>query len=382
MGKLRASASMRLKALWAVLCKPPSVKAPEGRIEAIDLARGMAVTLMILSHGVNGLLQFDQIPEWGMVPIHLVTKFASSLFIIVFGVALAVAFLPHVRSPDWPRMRQKLLLRGLVVFFWYKVLTIAEMVHLYEPSDIVDALLYRAFPVYVEILGFYAIALMWIPFVLPLWSRVSLLLRLASPVIMAAVSWFLLQHFDFWGSEPLQAILVEHENHYTWGQISRAPLVLSGLLIGELVLFSHRQFRARVVLAGGLVAFSGLLFLVFQVLATPDVYQQLMAIALNAGKHPPELMFMLFSCGGALFLLSLALLGGNRLASILRPITLIGTDALKAFVFHIFVIFVVLRYLLGLWLVLSYAQVLTLTVSLVFGTALWIKITSWVEAKG
>lgn len=377
----RASAWGKLEALRALLWRPVSVSPPDSRIEAIDLARGIAVTLMILSHGVNGLLRFDQIPEWGMVPIHLVTKFSSSLFIMVFGIALAVAFLPHTQSPDWPRRRQKLLLRGLVVLFWYKVLTIAEMVHLYEPSDIVDALLYQAFPVYVEILGFYAIALLWIPFLLPLWSRLPLVLRLASPVIMAALYWYLTRNFHFWGSVPLQAVLVEHEDLYTWGQISRGPLVLIGLLIGELVLFCHRRVRARVALAGFLAASSGIMFLVFFWLAGPDLYQQLMAIAMNAGKHPPELRFMLFSVGGALLLLSLAILGGKRLASALRPISIIGTDALKAFVFHIFVIFVVLRYLLGLWQALSYGQVLILTLFLIFGTALWIRITTWVEAK-
>ncbi|WP_220348819.1 heparan-alpha-glucosaminide N-acetyltransferase domain-containing protein [Alkalilimnicola ehrlichii] len=68
------------------------VGAHNGRIRAIDWARGAAVSLMIVSHGVNGLLSFDQIPIWHMVPVHLVTKISSSLFILVFGVALAVAF--------------------------------------------------------------------------------------------------------------------------------------------------------------------------------------------------------------------------------------------------------------------------------------------------
>lgn len=70
-----------------------------GRIGAIDLARGFAVCLMILSHGTNGLMPLDDFPAWGQVPIHAITKFSSSLFVIVFGIALAVAFVPKTSAP-------------------------------------------------------------------------------------------------------------------------------------------------------------------------------------------------------------------------------------------------------------------------------------------
>lgn len=351
-----------------------------GRIAAIDLARGVAVCLMILSHGVNGMLTFEQFPDWGMVPIHLVTKFSSSLFILVFGIAMAVAYLPRVDARDWPRRRLKLMLTGLVVLFWYKALTVVEMSHLHEPEEIVDALLYRRFPSYVEILGFYAIALLWVPLLLPLWARLPLALRLASPAAMAAVAYLLYQHFHFWGNEPLQALLVEHPDHYTWGQLARGPLILVGLLIGELVLRLYRAPRPRLALATLLAAAAAALLGSFLLLATPGLGEQLWAVALNEGKHPPELLFMLFSVGGALAVLALAVLGGERLAAALQPVTLIGSAPLQAFIFHIVVIFVGFRYLLDLWLQLSYGQVLLLTLLLLIGTALWISITRWVRA--
>ena len=71
----------------------PRLPRAEGRIDAIDLARGIAIGLMILSHTVSGLIGIRNVPDWGMVPVHFLTKFSSSLFILVFGIALAVAFL-------------------------------------------------------------------------------------------------------------------------------------------------------------------------------------------------------------------------------------------------------------------------------------------------
>ncbi|WP_202980289.1 heparan-alpha-glucosaminide N-acetyltransferase domain-containing protein [Marinobacter fonticola] len=373
--------SQQTTTVVGALRMPPSTSPVSGRVDAIDLARGLAVALMILSHGVKGLLEYEQFPEWGIVPIHLLTKFSSTLFILVFGIALGVAFLPHVRTPEWPRKRMKLLVSGLRVFVWYKVLTFVEMFHLGEPETIIDALLYQTFPSFVEILGFYAIALMWVPFFLSLWVRMPLWARLISPLVLILIAQWLAVNFGFWGIVPLQAILVEHEDLYTWGQLSRGPLILMGLLLGEAIRYGLPRFRFRLRLVGALAGASLVLFGLFFWLAWPDTYQTLVAVAKNAGKHPPDLTFMAFSLAGALLLLALSIAGGRRLALALYPITVIGSDALKAFVFHISVIFIGFRYLLGYWHSVDYSYALTLTICLILGTALWIKVTAWAEAR-
>lgn len=348
------------------------------RIQAIDLARGLAVCLMILSHGVNGLLRFDQFTTWGLVPIHAVTKFSSSLFFIVFGVALAVAYVPKTSAPDWPQRRNKLLRRGLIVLFWYKVLTIVEMQHLHEASDIVDALLYRRFPSYVEILGFYAIALLWVPFALPLWARLSPAGQWLLPGAAALAAWLVATFVPF-GSEPLRALLVEHPDHYTWGQLSRAPLVCLGLAIGASLQAKHPLSRRWLAL--GVSTAGSVLLLAFFVQAG-DLDARLHAVARNAGKHPPEVPFLCFSVGGALVLLGLALAGGQRLARRLRPITLIGSDALQAFIFHIVILFLLFRAWLGFFHAVSYELALTLTVGLIFATAGWIRVYASLRGAG
>lgn len=354
------------------LTQRPSLPSLPARVEAIDLARGIAIALMILSHAVSGLLGIRQVPDWGMVPIHLITKFSSSLFIMVFGIALAVAFLPKVGTPDWPKRRLKLMLRGLEVLFWYKALTIVEMLPLFTPQEILEALLYQRFAIWVEILGFYALALLWLPWVLPLWCRMPLWSRLIAPVAVGVISVLLERHFHFWGSEVLKALLVEDADHYTWGQLSRLPLVMMGLLIGEAVLRCYGEPASRRRLVAWLAGMGAILLVGFAALSLPEPYEILLAVAWNDGKHPPEVPFMLFSTGGALAIMALCLLGGRSAATWFKPLTVIGSDALLAFIFHIVAIFLVLRLLLGAWQVYSYPQVLAIGLGLILLTAGWI----------
>lgn len=339
------------------------------------------MALMILSHGVKGLLSFQQIPPWGLVPIHLLTKFSSSLFIVVFGTSLAVAFLPAVGTPDWPRKRLQLLKRGLVVFFWYKALTIVEMFHLYSREDILKTLLYQAFPVYVEILGFYALALLWIPFILPVWQKLPLFVKPLVPIAFAVLSFQLFHHFDFWGNETLKALLVEHDRHYTWGQLARAPLIFLGLMIGEGVTHFASRPRARALFSGGLSLVGLAMIAIFLVLQKANLNESFLALALNEGKHPPATGFLLFSVGGALTLLGSCLLGGHILSVVLKPFTVIGQHSLSAFIFHIFVIFVFYRYLFDFWKKIEYERALLLTLILMALTVIWVKAASWAEKR-
>lgn len=348
------------------------------RIIAIDLARGIAISLMILSHGVKGLLSFEQFPAWGLVPIHLITKFSSTIFFLVFGLSLAVSFAPATLDPRrWPRKRNKLLLRGLVIFFWYKALTVLELSHLHGREEILDALLYRSFPSYSEILGFYAIALLWIPFALPLWQKSALWLKGLWPLGLAALAFGVGQVFDFGASEQLKAILVEEQGYYTWGQLSRAPIVFLGMLIGHFLLRDHHSQHSRRRLAGSLTAAALVLFGGFYLLHQHQLMETFVALAKNQGKHPPDLSFLLFSFSGAFLTLGLCIAAGARGARWLAPLTLIGRDTLTAFVFHISVLFVFYRYLFDLWLKVTYPQALGLAVLLIALTAVWIKLNFW-----
>lgn len=360
---------------------PHSLEPAKSRMTFLDLARGIAVALMILSHGVKGLLDFTQFEPWGLVPIHLITKFSSSLFIIVFGISLAVAYLPYVGTEKWPEKRTKLLVRGILILFWYKALTVVEMFAQSSPEQILGTLAYLNFPSYVEILGYYGLAFLWIPWMLPLWKNLNWFRQLSVILGLLTLS-LVLRAADVFGEHKiLEALINEHEDYYTWGQLSRAPLVASGLMIGMWLSKNYYFLLKRAMGAAGLMILAGLFFLGFYFSSVHSMYNSLLGIALNEGKHPPELDFMLFSISGALFILALALAGGSQLSRMLKPLTIIGQDALQAFIFHICVIFIFMRYLFGLKGNVSYEEALSLAVLLIFATAIWIRGRKWLLKK-
>ncbi|WP_408097357.1 acyltransferase family protein [Peredibacter sp. HCB2-198] len=348
------------------------------RIEAIDLARGMAVSLMILSHGIKGLLSFEQFPDWGLVPIHLITKFSSTIFFLVFGLTLAVVFAPATQDSSlWPQKRKKLFTRGLIILFWYKILTIIEMSHLHRTDEILDALLYLKFPSYAEILDFYALALLWIPFLLPFWQKSSLFLKACFPLFFALLTYLLTEHLDFGIFYQVKALLIEEDGLYTWGQLSRAPFVFLGMFIGHYYTSYYQVPSSRIKFSGLLALVSILIFAAFLFIYKGELYLTFFSLAENVGKHPPQMPFILFSLSGALATISFTTLIGDKGAKWLTPITLIGKETLSAFVFHLTILFLVYRLFLGLWLDVTYPQALALTILLFVLTAGWAKFRNW-----
>lgn len=348
----------------------------ESRLDSIDLIRGIALVLMMLSHGVKALLSWETFPDWGLVPIHVITKFSSTLFIITFGITLAQAYLPHVGTPLWPQKRMRLWWRSLEIMFWYKVLTIAQMLQGYSQQEIMDALMFRTFPDYVEVLGFYSFALLWLPLFLPLWKRSHMVLKLGMLSAMIYAQFYFTNNFA-WENISLKAIFVEQARYFTFGQFTRGPLILFGLLVGQLIYQFRRERWMIFVIALTLISAGTTLLGVHFGLNKEDYVTHLMALAKNAGKHPPSMNFILFSLGGALTLAGLGLAGGRILSKILFPISLIGKYSLEVFVFHIAIIFIVYRYLLGYFHTVDYLMALNLTGILIAGSVLWAGIIKW-----
>lgn len=338
------------------------------RLASLDLARGLAISLMILSHGVVGVYPFEKLEDWQLVPVHLITKFSSSLFFTVFGISLAWFFIPYVNDPTFKARARRLFFRGLEILIWYKILTFVQMFQIYERKDIIDTLLLKKSTDFTEVLGFYGIFLLWFPFAARTWSRLPLWGQPFLALAIGLMGAYLTLNFDFGGMTALKAILVENPGFYTFGQMQRGGMVLFGMFLGTL---TREKWEGNgTSLAKVMLIIGGLLWCYFFYTSFDDLYQGLMRIAGNGGKHPPDLPFLAFSLGGAYLILA-ACLTQKKIPWILKPFTWLGERPLQAFIFHIFLIFVVYRYLLDLRHQTSYEDTLHYTLLLIGLTMSW-----------
>jgi len=344
-----------------------------GRVLGIDAARGVAIALMIASHTVKALLSFEMMPDWGIVPAHLVTKFSSSLFVLVFGVSAALIFVPKAGTATWPSTRWKLWRRSLLILFWYKLLIVVQMFERYDREAIVETLLWKRFPDFVEILQFYAGFLLLMPLFLGWWRRLSLWPQLFTAYAVGLSGYLLREQFDFWGIWQLKAVLVEDSRAYCFGLLTRGSLALFGMALGGTLLGPDRDARFR-RLSQALWALGTVLLVSFFIEYRVMLDGLFLAMAKNYGKHPPNLPFMMVSLGGAMVLLGTFLRARGRVAGwVLGPLAVLGRDALFCFNAHILIIFLGYRSFYGLRHQVTYEQAVALTVlnALLCGFGAW-----------
>jgi fucose 4-O-acetylase-like acetyltransferase len=322
-------------------------KSGSKRIAGIDIARGIAIYLMIQSHTVKGLLYFRDMPDWGIWPMHTLTKISSSLFVIVYGVTLGVIFLPRTLTGKWKATAKHLWWRALLVIFWYKVLILVQTLQTRSPDVIIDMLLYRKFPDFVEILNFYGWIMLGIPLLLPLWRKLPVWAGLGIAVGLALLG-KLLSLWDFGGVVQIKAMVVEQPGYFCYGILTRGPMALFGLFLGDLIGRALDFHRRRKQLALSCVAAGLFMVLLMFIAYHANLDKILVDMAHNIGKHPPRMYFVLFSTGGALFILGLCLFIQGRGPWYLKPFEILGRESLVTFNFHIIFIFFGLRWLCGL----------------------------------
>lgn len=318
---------------------------------------------MILSHTVKGLLTFPMLPDFAVVPVHLVTKFSSTLFIIVFGLSVAVAYLPRAGTHRWPEVRRGLWIRALFILVSFKLLTVVQMFEHFDREIIIETLLWKRFPDFAEILDFYTWAVLLLSLLLPMWKRLTLWQQLGTAWGLALLA-MVLQQFEFGGAWQIKALLVEQRGAFTFGIFTRGSMVLFALAIGEWVWSDALRRDARVKTLGTAALVVGLSALGYFFVDHWDNLGNITTrLAKNYGKHPPNEVFLLFSVGGALLVLGLVLKLDGAMDRVLWPLQMLGRQSLFCFNAHLLILFLGFRWTLGLRHEVSYGQALALTLA-------------------
>lgn len=352
------------------MTNPPARGSPEleQRIKSVDVARSFAIALMVLSHTVKGLMSFEMMPSFGIVPVHFLTKFSSSLFFLTFGAAVAVVYFPKVDDERWPVARWKLVRRALLIMVSYKALAVVQMYERNDWAAIADVLVWKQFPDFVEVLQFYSLFMLVLPFILRPVSRLSVVGLIFLAWMLGLGSELVRDVWDFGGNWQLQAILVEHRKAFCFGLITRGGFVLAGMAIGQAlrrgpeVSSMHADPKARFRQVGGTLIALGVAALSTFFVAYRDEFGNMTAaLAKNWGKHPPNLAFLLWSAGGAALVLGLLL--RLEAAGLRSPawLEILGREPLLSFNVHILVVFLIFRGAFGLRHEVTYAGALGLT---------------------
>lgn len=368
------------------LRKIPRQDMARPRQDNIDVARGTAIALMFLSHTTMALNTWLSLPDYAIMPIHTLTKWSSTLFILVFGVSMAQFYLPKYGTAEWPRARWRLLWRALVILLWYKILTLVQMFYTLPRENVINALLFREFPDYVEVLGFYCFALVWLTLLIPLWARWHWVFRLGLVAALAGGGTWLHYHYDFGGHWQLKAILVEQEGEFCFGQFQRGALAVFGMILGGLLGRNKDDYEERRWVVGAICVVIGTAAAAAFLSLTGDDWatmrEVLIAIAKNFGKHPPLPQFSTFSLAGSSLILGLCLMMGPRLTRLLTPLRLIGQESFFCFNYHILVIFLLYRYALDLRLKVSYGQTWLLFLAIFISAALLAPLNTKLKKSG
>ena len=313
------------------------------RFQALDAARGLALSLMMLSHSMRLLsdrlffLQQGPLTVFGMTLI--VSKLATPLFVLVSGVAVCHVYV-HRRPFVLRRALPRLWRRALLIFAAYRLCAFFELVS--APGKELTEWWPPNGNSWSEILSFYTVVFLAAPFVM--WFRFRFgAVAMACVAIAALIGSLLVQPRG--PTSTAGAFLFGGTGSYFVPLLAYFPLFLVGIVLEDLRVAlpavgpPGRHGMAALALVTLAVLIAGMLTL-------PDWHRFLLLIQMDQLKYPPQLPYRLFSFG--LAIIALGTVFSCPIPLLARPLAVIGVNPLLVFVAHFAVLFLVLDRTLGL----------------------------------
>ncbi len=280
------------------------------RVRILDCARGIALLLMLVSHAMQLFPGGAQHDAWLQVSaILLLTKAATPLFVLVFGMTMVFVHYGRLSTPDgFSVVRQRMWRRALFAFLSFELLVIVVETTENTPFPaIVERMLYVRPGNWIEVLNFYIVVLLIGPWLLRWWRGASIAPRvLIIPTLYglgALLAEIPVSPYLF----ELKNILVGYQQLNTHIGLDAFPVLqlssffLAGLIIGEYLFKQPQQESNRF---RTLFWFTGLFIvagLMTSFIVTGDTVREYFGnMATDRYRFPPRLPYVLFALSCAL----------------------------------------------------------------------------------
>lgn len=280
------------------------------RLRALDAARGIALVLMIVIHGLALFLEPHQSRAVyaTISALFLFTNIAPPLFVWIFGATMAYLLLEKIGDlTQLKKIRAHQWKRAFWIFLSREFLVV--VVGLWEEKsahNIIRQLLYLETGEWIEVLNCFLILLLASPWLMRLWRRSPLPARIALMAGFYAVGRALAQVDVPENMVALKNILVGYSGDTVAGtHPDTFPVFqLSVFYFGGLLWGQHlRAAKPRESLSNPLWIGTGLAFfslIVSVLLAGLPPHGFVTAIAYDQFKYPPNLPYIFYGFAGAI----------------------------------------------------------------------------------
>lgn len=310
------------------------------RFTAIDETRALAIISMtMIMHFGPGVFQRLPVLEPLAEPVLFLGRFATTTFILVFGVTVGFVYYDRFQGPDRVRVLEAVQARSRLLVLCALAICVPDYINLWLAGDFSSS--HWLFKTY-SILNYYALALLSVS----LWLRVLGRTPLRNALLLGTGHWALaLLWLPFWPLDPALGVqeylrLNLLSGPYGYLQLSGSAIMAipvgiqlrKAVRMGQEWHFCDGWRRSRCHSAWSVLLWA---------LASGGILS-LHAIVSGVVKTPPRVWYWLFFAGPAFLLLAgfimLGLKLGAREKRLTYPLALFGQASLPIYTAHTFVL--------------------------------------------
>ncbi|MEK9137912.1 MAG: heparan-alpha-glucosaminide N-acetyltransferase domain-containing protein, partial [Bacteroidota bacterium] len=230
--------------------QPNPVATVRPRFRALDGARGVALVLLVFSHGMQLFPSWEAMSslEHRLVDsILFLTKVSTPLFVWVFGMTMAYVYFDQLENADrFQRLKWRVWRRALYVFVVHQFLVIVIDTYERAPIEqIISRLLYQRLGYWIEVLNFYLVILLITPWVLRWWRRAPLWLRFVIVPALYSLGFILSNVHVHQTIFVWKDVITGHPGSDTFPVLQFSSFYLVGLSFGEFLFEKVRDREMR-----------------------------------------------------------------------------------------------------------------------------------------